>query len=94
MNSKILSEIIEKHETADSFISLFFALIDTIIYIVILFIFGCEFNKKIFLYSQKHSLLLILYTVLRFINLYIPLVLEFGRILYIKIFFQHNIMDF
>ena len=64
MNSEILSEIIERHETADSFISLFFTLIDIIIYIVILFIFGCEFNKKIFLYSQKHSLLLI-YNILK-----------------------------
>jgi len=71
MNSKILSEIIEKHDTADSLISLFFALIDMIIYIIILFIFGCEFNKKFFSHRQKLSLLLILDAVLRIINLYI-----------------------
>ena len=71
MNSEIISEIIEKHETADSFVSLFFALIDMIIYIVILFIFGCEFNKKFFSHRQKLSLLLILDVVLRIINLYI-----------------------
>ena len=71
MNSEILSEIIEKHEKADSFISLFFALIDLIIYIVIIFIFGCEFNKKFFSHRQKLSLLLILDVVLRIINFYI-----------------------
>ena len=71
MNPKILSEIIEKHDTADSLISLFFALIDMVTYIVILFTFGCEFNKKFFSHRQKLSLLLILDAVLRIINLYI-----------------------
>ena len=71
MNSKIISEIIEKHDTAEAFISLFFAIIDMLTYMVILFIFGCEFNKKFFSHRQKLSLLIILDAILRILNLYI-----------------------
>lgn len=70
MNPIIEEEIMQNHNQADAFISLFFAGLDAVTYIVILTLFGCEL-KGCFSPKQKLSLFLILDGVLRIINMYI-----------------------
>ena len=69
MDQDIEEEIIRKHDQADAFISLFFAAIDTIFYIIILILFGWEF-KNTFSPKQQLSLLIMLDAIIRIINLY------------------------
>jgi hypothetical protein len=71
MNDTILEEIIQKHDSAEAFISLFFLGIDSITYLIILCLFGCDFNKKLFSHRQKLSLLILLDALFRIIHLYI-----------------------
>ena len=68
MDSFIEREIKEKHNQADVFISLFFAGLDAVCYLIIITLFGCEF--KLNSPKQKLSLLIILDAVLRIINMY------------------------
>ena len=68
MDSFIEREIKEKHNQADAFISLFFAGLDAVCYLIIITLFGCEF--KLDSPKQKLSLLIILDAVLRMINMY------------------------
>ena len=69
MDSLIEKEIMQKHNQADAFISLFFAGLDAVCYIIIVTFFGCEF-KGLNSPKQKLSLLIILDAVLRIINMY------------------------
>jgi hypothetical protein len=69
MEQDIEEEIIRRHDQADAFISLFFAAIDTIVYVTILILFGWEF-KNTFSPKQQLSLLIMFDAVLRIINLY------------------------
>ena len=69
MDQDIEQEIIRRHDQADAFISLFFAAIDTIVYVTILTLFGWEF-KNTFSPKQQLSLLIMFDAVLRIINLY------------------------
>jgi hypothetical protein len=69
MDKEIQEEIIRRHDQADAFISLFFATIDTIVYVTILTLFGWEF-KNTFSPKQQLSLLIMFDAVLRIINLY------------------------
>ena len=64
-----LERDIHKFNTADTFISLFFAGVDILLYLIILFLFGCE--KNFFKVNQKLSLLILIDTFFRIINLYI-----------------------
>lgn len=69
MDPKIEEEIMRNHNQADAFISLFFAGLDAVCYIVILILFGCDF-KSFNSPKQKLSLLIVLDAVLRIINMY------------------------
>jgi hypothetical protein len=68
---RIYREIVQKHNAAEALISLFFAIIDIISYLIILYIFGSGFKQKLFSHREKLSLLIILDALLRIINLYI-----------------------
>ena len=69
MSERIIKEIIKKHDAADIFISLFFASLDLVLFLTILFLFGCYFDN---IYSKKNilSLLIIIDGIFRIINLY------------------------
>ena len=67
MDSDIEEEIIQKHNKADTFISLFFAAVDIILYITILIQFGCAFKKTCSLIQKLYGLI-ILDGVIRIIN--------------------------
>ena len=69
MQNYNLERVIHNHNTADAFISLFFAGVDILLYLIILLLFGCE--KNFFKVNQKLSLLILLDTFFRIINLYI-----------------------
>ena len=69
MNSIIEEEIRQNHNQAEAFISLFFAGLDAVTYIVILTLFGCEF-KSLGSPKQKLSIFLLLDGILRIINMY------------------------
>ena len=69
MNSAIDEEIMQNHNQAEAFISLFFAGLDVITYIVILTLFGFEF-KSIDSPKQKLTMFLLLDGILRIINMY------------------------
>lgn len=69
MNSIIEEEIMQNHNQADAFISLFFAGLDAVTYIVILTLFGFEL-KGCSSPKQQLSLFLILDGLLRIINMY------------------------
>ena len=71
ISKKIIQEIIRRHDLADIFISLFFASVDVLLYLTIIFIFGCEFITYDFNQRQKLSLLIIIDAFLRIINLYV-----------------------
>ena len=65
----IEEEIRRKHNEAAAFISLFFAFIDSLFYVSIIFIFGYEY--KSFNYpKEKLSLLIILDALLRIIHIF------------------------
>lgn len=69
MADKILEEIIQKHDIAESYISIFFAGVDFMIYLYIIFNFGCDFSAKC---SHRHklSILIILDLLFRISILY------------------------
>ena len=69
MNSIIDEEIKQNHNQAEAFISLFFAGLDAVTYIVILTLFGCEF-KSLGSPQQKLSIFLLLDGILSIINMY------------------------
>jgi hypothetical protein len=75
MNSVIDEEIIQNHNQAEAFISLFFAGLDAITYIVILTLFGFEF-KSIDSPKQKLTMFLLLDGILRIINMYTDLYMQ------------------
>ena len=70
MNSKINEQIMENHNQAEAFISIFFAGLDVVTYLLIITLFGCEF-KSIDSPRQKFSIFLILDAVIRIIKIYI-----------------------
>ena len=70
MNSKINEQIMENHNQAEAFISIFFACLDVVTYLLIITLFGCEF-KSIDSPRQKFSIFLILDAVIRIIKIYI-----------------------
>ena len=69
MNSQIDEEIEQNHNQAEAFISLFFAGLDALAYIVIIILFGLEF-KSLDSPKQKISFFLLLDGILRIINIY------------------------
>jgi hypothetical protein len=69
MEEFIEEEIMKKHNEADAFISLFFAFLDALYYISIIFIFGYEF-KSFNHPKEKISFLIIIDAVLRIIRIY------------------------
>ena len=83
MDPVIEEEIIKKHNEADAFISLFFAGLDAVCYIIILTLFGFDF-KGISSPKQKLSLLIVLDAVLRIINMYTD---EFSKYFIKELFF-------
>ena len=70
MNSKINEEIMENHNQAEAFISIFFAGLDIVIYLLIITLFGCEF-RSIDSPKQKFSIFLLLDAFIRIIKIYI-----------------------
>lgn len=69
MQTIIEEEIKKNHNQADVFISLFFAGLDAVCYIIILTLFGCDFG----IYNspkEKLSILIVIDAVLRIINMY------------------------
>lgn len=69
MEEIIEEEIRKKHNEADAFISLFFAFLDSLYYISIIFIFGYDF--KSFSYpKEKLSLLIIIDGILRIMHIF------------------------
>jgi hypothetical protein len=83
MDPIIEEEIIKKHNEADAFISLFFAGLDAVCYIIILVLFGVDF-KGISSPKQKLSLLIVIDAVLRIINMYTD---EFSKYFIKELFF-------
>ena len=76
-------EIMRNHNQADAFISLFFAGLDAVCYIIILTLFGCDFGN----YNspkQKLSILIVLDAVLRIINMFTD---EYSKYFIKEIFF-------
>lgn len=69
MNSIIIEEIKQNHNQAEAFISLFFAGLDAVTYIVLLTLFGCEL-KSLDSPKQKISIILLLDGILRIISMY------------------------
>ena len=69
MNTAIDEEIMQNHNQAEAFISLFFAGLDVITYIVIITLFGFEF-KSLDSPKQKLTMFLLLDGILRIINIY------------------------
>ena len=69
MNSDVYEEIMQNHNQAEAFISLFFAGLDVITYIVILTLFGFEF-KSLDSPKQRLTMFLLLDGILRIINMY------------------------
>ena len=83
MDPIIEEEIMKKHNQADAFISLFFAGLDAVCYIIILTLFGCDF-KNLSSPKQKLSLLIVLDAVLRIFNMYSD---EYSKYFVKEIFF-------
>ena len=69
MDPIIEQEIMRKHNQADAFISLFFAGLDVVCYIIILTLFGIDF-KSFKSPMQILSLLIVLDAILRIMNMY------------------------
>ena len=83
MDPIVEEEIMKKHNQADAFISLFFAGLDVVCYIIILTLFGCDF-KNISSPKQKLSSLIVLDAVLRIFNMYSD---EYSKYFIKEIFF-------
>ena len=83
MDPIIEEEIMKKHNQADAFISLFFAGLDTVCYIIILTLFGYDF-KSLSSPKQKLSLLIVLDAVLRIFTMYSD---EYSKYFIKEIFF-------
>ena len=83
MDQTIEEEIMKKHNQADAFISLFFAGLDSVCYIIILTFFGFDF-KTLSSPKQKLSLLIVLDAVLRIFNMYSD---EYSKYFIKEIFF-------
>ena len=64
-----MEEIIEDHDKADTYVSLFLLFLDIIIYFVTLFLFGC-FNREFFSIKQNISFLIILDICIRIVNIF------------------------
>lgn len=71
MNTNIINEIIKKHDKAEIILSCFFGSIDAILYLVLICLFGCEFNKKCCSARQKLSFVIIIDFLFRITNFYI-----------------------
>ena len=84
MDPYIEEEIMRNHNQADAFISLFFAGLDAVCYIIILTLFGCDFNSY-HSPKQKLTLLIVLDAVLRIINMYTD---EYSKYFIKEIFFS------
>ena len=84
MDPNIEEEIMRNHNQADAFISLFFAGLDAVCYIIILTLFGCDFNSY-HSPKQKLTLLIVLDAVLRIINMYTD---EYSKYFIKEIFFS------
>jgi len=69
MEIDIEEAIIRNHDQADLFISLFFASFDSVLYIIILVLFGLD-SKSMFSLKQQLSLLIMIDAFLRIFNLY------------------------
>ena len=69
MSSKTTEQIIQNHNQAEAFISLFFAGLDSVTYLLIITLFGCEF-KSFNSPRQKLSIYLLLDAIIRIINMY------------------------
>jgi len=65
----IEEEIAQSHDQADILISLFFAIVDIIVYVTILILFGWEF-KDMFSHEQKLCFIIMFDAIIRLINLY------------------------
>ena len=83
MDPIIEEEIMKKHNQADAFISLFFAGLDAVCYIIILTLFGYDF-KSLSSPKQKLSLLIVLDAVLRILTMYSD---EYSKYFIKEIFF-------
>ena len=69
MNEIILEEISQKHNKADAFISLFFAGVDVICYLLVLIILGCGF-KNFFSPKQMITHILLVDVIYRIYSIY------------------------
>lgn len=69
MNQIILEEISDKHNKADAFISLFFAAVDVVCYLLVLIILGCGF-KNFFSPKQMIMHILIIDVMYRIYSIY------------------------
>ena len=83
MDPIIEEEIMRNHNQADAFISLFFAGLDAVCYIIILTLFGCEF-KNLSSPKQNLSLLIVLDAILRIFHMYSD---EYSKYFIKEIFF-------
>ena len=84
MDPSIEEEIMRNHNQAEAFISLFFAGLDAVCYIIILTLFGCDFNS-FQSPKQKLTLLIVLDAVLRIINMYTD---EYSKYFIKEVFFS------
>lgn len=71
MSDTILEDIIQVHESAEAFISLFLTGLDGLTYLLILCLFGCDCNKQFYSNRKKLTLLIILDIFFRITHLYI-----------------------
>ena len=69
MDIDIEEQIIRNHDQADLFISLFFASFDSVLYIVVLVLFGLD-SKSMFSRKQQLSLLIMIDAFLRIFDIY------------------------
>ena len=69
MDENFYEQITQEHDKTEAFISMFCAGIDALIYFCVLFLFGCDYNKKCFSSRQKASMIIIVDTLFRIINL-------------------------
>ena len=83
MDPYIEEEIMRNHNQADAFISLFFAGLDAVCYIIILILFGCDFNS-FQSPKQKLTFLIVLDAILRIINMYTD---EYSKYFVKEVFF-------
>ena len=84
MDPIIEEEIMKNHNQADAFIYLFFAGLDAVCYVIILTLFGCDFNT-LDSPKQKLSFLIVLDAILRIINMYTD---EYSKYFIKEVFFS------